>query len=101
MLPAAQLLPAPVEAETSWRHPGSVTATDLFPSSFCTHLGLGEELGSLRHGITFHRIQGRIVAGHAPPNLPENWDWFPPSRLQEVPLTGMTKKALRKLQPAG
>lgn len=85
-----------------WQLPTrELTETELFPNRFGAHLGLGEELGSLRHGITTYRIQGRILMGHAPSQLPENWAWFPPSRLLEVPLTGMTKKALRKLQPAG
>jgi A/G-specific adenine glycosylase len=123
-LPAPKLKPAQrdVELELAWIHDGArlllerrpqegrmagmwqlptreLTATDLFPSRFGAHLGLGDELGRLRHGITSHRIQGRILAGRPPARLPVNWAWFPPGRLAELPLTGMTKKALRRVQP--
>jgi len=84
-----------------WQLPTrEVTDSALFPARFGARLGVGDELGTLRHGITSHRIQGRILSGRAPRRLPDGWAWFPAGRLGELPLTGMTKKALRKLQPS-
>jgi len=70
----------------------------LFPASWGAALAALDELGALRHTITHHRIRARIRRGSAsgdPPDPP--FRWFPPARIPGLPLSGMTRKALARL----
>jgi A/G-specific adenine glycosylase len=57
-------------------------------------LRLGEQLGTVRHAITHHRYTFRVIAGKIP-GLPEGLSMVARSRLAEMPLSTMARKALR------
>ena len=75
------------------------TATGLFPADWATRLDVGGERARLRHSITVHRIQARVLASRGPARPPAGLAWVPLTGMQAVALTGMTKKVLRVLQP--
>lgn len=52
------------------------------------------ELGRLRHSITRHRIQARVVSGGIQ-GAPKGLRWVPQGQLGELALTGLSRKALR------
>jgi A/G-specific adenine glycosylase len=74
----------------------------LFPADWplasgeeCLRADPGAELGTVRHTITRHRIRARVRGGELrSASLPETLAWFEGSRIAELALTGMAKKAL-------
>lgn len=67
-----------------------------------TRLEFGAELVRARHAITHHRIEFVVRRARAPKELPESWSWHALDALGSsgaLALTGMTRKALRALQP--
>ncbi len=78
--------------------------TGLFPPAFAPGAGteespfeLGRELGSVRHAITRHRIRARVFAARARGRrLPAGFVLAEAGRLDELELTGMARKILRR-----
>lgn len=83
-----------------WELPTREIAIDeprLFPLELEAHLLRGEEVGSIRHSITKHRIQARVLcADLGVRELPPEWAWISRAELEDLGLTGMTSKALAK-----
>jgi adenine-specific DNA glycosylase len=75
----------------------------LFPASFPigAELDEGEELGEVRHGITHHRIRARVRAGELRGRVAPPLRWTRTGDLDQLPLTGMTRKILRARFLAG
>jgi A/G-specific adenine glycosylase len=76
-------------------------STRLFPARWPAQLSAGEEILRLRHTITHHRIRLALHRGElrAEPSG-TGWRWCTPGAADGLPLTGMTKKALRRLSVA-
>ena len=83
-----------------WELPTREIAIDeprLFPLELEVHLLRGEEVGSIRHSITKHRIQARVLSADlGVRELPPEWAWISRAELEDLGLTGMTSKALSK-----
>ena len=83
-----------------WELPTREIAIDeprLFPLELEVHLLGREEVGFIRHSITKHRIQARVLcADLGVKDLPPEWAWFSLAELEDLGLTGMTSKALAK-----
>ena len=83
-----------------WELPTREIATDeprLFPLEIEADLLKREEVGSIKHSITRHRIQARVLrADLGGLELPLNWAWVSLAELEALGLTGMTSKALAK-----
>ena len=83
-----------------WELPTREIAIDeprLFPLELEVHLLRGEEMGSIRHSITKHRIQARVLSADlGVGELPPEWAWISRAELDDLGLTGMTSKALSK-----
>ena len=83
-----------------WELPTREIAIDeprLFPLELEVHLLRGEEMGSIRHSITKHRIQARVLSADlGVGELPPEWAWISRAELDDLGLTGMTSKALAK-----
>jgi hypothetical protein len=63
---------------------------------------LVEELGRFRHAITFRSYRGRVYRAKLAEPLPPGYRWIAAGRLDEIPLTTVTRKALKaKLQAEG
>ena len=75
--------------------------TGLFPSAWPAGAQVepGGELFDLRHGITRHRIRA-TVRGARVRRTPPAWRWVEPRALAGLALTGLTRKALSRLQPS-
>ena len=87
-LPTRELAPVDVEPHL-WpaQHPGLVGA----------RLTVGEELASVRHGITHHRIRATVRGGSCSRGpVSDDERWVDPGQLAELPLTGLTIKILKK-----
>ena len=69
----------------------------LFPAEFAGPLELDEVLANLRHSITKHRIRAVLRQATGAPKRPDLGRWVAPGELEELPLTGMTRKVLGKL----
>ena len=83
-----------------WELPTREVATEeplLFPLEVEADLLRSAEVGSIRHSITRHRIQARVLrADLGGIELPPRWAWFSRAELEALGLTGMTSKALAK-----
>jgi len=75
----------------------------LFPDAWPdgVELTVGETLARLTHSITRHRIRACVRAAQVRGELPEEWRYFDLRARRGLPLTGMAKKALSKLQRRG
>ena len=85
-----------------WQLPTrEASSSGLFPAGWPrgTRVELGADFGGLGHGITHHRIRARLRAARVSGDLPPSWSWVARARLGGLALTGMTRKALRNLQP--
>jgi A/G-specific adenine glycosylase len=71
----------------------------LWPESWPEGLGLvpGRELARLTHAITHHRVRASLRASRSPGDvLPgAGLAWVDEASLEDLPLTGLTRKALR------
>ena len=58
----------------------------------------GEELATIRHGITRHRIRASVREGDlsGPGSVEPPFAFHPLDRMDSLGLTGMTKKVLRR-----
>ena len=56
---------------------------------------LGGELGRFRHAITFRSYRGRVYRAKLVGPLPPGYGWIAAGRLDEIPLTTVTRKALK------
>lgn len=56
---------------------------------------LVEELGRFRHGITFRSYRGRVYRARLAGSLPRGYDWIAAGHLDKIPLTTVTRKALK------
>jgi A/G-specific adenine glycosylase len=72
--------------------------TRLFPAELGLAIEAGEELASLRHTITRHRIRVRLLRGRATGAKPP-FRRFSRDEIASLAITGMTRKALAKLAP--
>lgn len=77
------------------------TGEGLFPSSWpavegAPVLEAEDELGELRHAITRYRILARLREARVVGALPPGWRWFTAAEREELPLTGMARKVLRR-----
>lgn len=76
------------------------SASELFPTDWPPGVVAGQvELMRLSHGITRHRIRGRVLEGRLEGGAREALEWWSPAELASLGLTGMTKKALSRLRP--
>ena len=83
-----------------WQLPTRERSTSgLFPRRFQAAIRLGRPMATLRHAITDHRIQARLLRGTPPKRLAPTWAWIGADRLEQLALSGMTKKALAILGP--
>jgi A/G-specific adenine glycosylase len=57
-------------------------------------------LGEFRHAITFHNYRGRVHRAVLAGKAPQGYRWIPQSRLSELPLTTITRKALAAAERA-
>jgi A/G-specific adenine glycosylase len=78
------------------------SASGLFPRIWARDANFfaGELLGELRHSITNHRIRAELRHGtveKAPCGPP--FAWYEPAEVGTLALTGMTRKALAKIEP--
>ena len=83
---------------TAERPGPSGTLSGLFPPGLPAGVAAGEELGSVRHAITRHRIRLTVCAPRTPPRVGRRADspaWVPRDQLAELALTGMARKVLR------
>ena len=71
---------------------GAALADDCFDA-----LGIrrGEHLGNFRHGITFRSYRGSVYRAKINGRAPAGYRWVPEQSLEEIPLTTVTRKALR------
>jgi A/G-specific adenine glycosylase len=70
--------------------------TGLFPPALPAGLEPGAPLGCLRHAITRHRIRCTVHTGAAASDAAmDSLRWFEAAELEELALTGLTRKALR------
>lgn len=51
-------------------------------------------LGEFRHAITFRNYRGRVHRGVLAGSAPKSYRWVSPTRLPDLPLTTITRKAL-------
>ena len=68
--------------------------TGLWPPAFPCVIRLDEELATLSHAITHHRIRARVRRAELAGRDVEGVAWFERDRLAELGITGMTRKAL-------
>jgi A/G-specific adenine glycosylase len=59
---------------------------------------LGETIGAFKHAITFRAYSGFAYRGILEGQRPEEYRWILDSRLESLPLTTITKKALKQLR---
>jgi A/G-specific adenine glycosylase len=64
-------------------------------------LKLGEPLGSFPHAITHHRYRVAVYAARSPRRLPEAGRWVASRDLASLPVTTITRKALRLVGAPG
>ena len=64
-------------------------------------LTLSEPAGSFSHAITHHQYTVTVYPARAPRRLPAGYCWIPLSDLPTLPLTTITRKALRLVTPPG
>jgi A/G-specific adenine glycosylase len=64
-------------------------------------LTLGEPAGSFSHAITHHQYTVTVYPARAPRRLPAGARWIALSDLPTLPLTTITRKALRLVTPPG
>jgi A/G-specific adenine glycosylase len=57
---------------------------------------LGERIGVFKHAITFRAYSGAVYRGTLEGQRPEGYRWVPGVRLESLPLTTITKKALKQ-----
>jgi A/G-specific adenine glycosylase len=57
-------------------------------------------LGEFRHAITFRNYRGRVHRAVLAGKAPKGYRWIPQSRLPELPLTTITRKALAAAESA-
>ena len=56
---------------------------------------LGGRIGAFRHGIMFRSYVGTVYLGALAGRKPEEYRWLAPAEMQAVPVSTITKKALR------
>jgi A/G-specific adenine glycosylase len=56
---------------------------------------LGERVGTFKHAITFRSYSGEAYRGTLEGRRPEEYRWIQSSRLETLPVTTITKKALK------
>ena len=66
----------------------------LWPPSHGPGLRAGADLGTLSHSITHHRIRARVRRAHASRGV--DGRWVPWGELDELGLTGLTRKVLAR-----
>jgi A/G-specific adenine glycosylase len=57
---------------------------------------LGRRIGAFKHAITFRAYSGQVYQGTLEGERPEEYRWIHGSRLESLPLTTITKKALKQ-----
>jgi A/G-specific adenine glycosylase len=57
---------------------------------------LGEKIGCFKHAITFRAYSGEVYRGTLEGQRPDEYRWMHSSRLASLPLTTITKKALKQ-----
>ncbi len=72
----------------------------LWPPEFTLPIREGEPLDEIGHGITHHRIRARVRTGELAPGGEGEALWIRPLDAQELALTGMARKILRRLGSA-
>ncbi len=97
--------PARGRMERMWELPtrelpdGRGRVRGLWPAEHAVPLRAGEELGSLRHSITHHRISAAIRAGRLSNQVPADSDrlrWVQAGEFEGLAVTGLTRKLLAK-----
>lgn len=58
-------------------------------------IGLQEKIGEFKHAITFRSYHGHVYLGALIGERPQEYRWINRNRLDSLPLTTITKKALR------
>ena len=59
-------------------------------------IGLDNKIGEFKHAITFRSYHGHVYQGALTGDRPEEYRWVNRSRLESLPLTTITKKALKQ-----
>lgn len=59
-------------------------------------IGLERKIGEFKHAITFRSYSGHVYQGVLSGNRPEEYRWVNRNRLESLPVTTITKKALRQ-----
>lgn len=59
-------------------------------------IGLRSKIGEFKHAITFRSYHGSVYEGTLIGERPEEYRWVNRSRLESLPLTTITKKALKQ-----
>ena len=78
-------------------------SSPLFPQHWPAGLRRvgGGEILQLRHSITHHRISASVLPGRTSTPLGNGLSWLPLGEQDQLALTGMTKKVVRRLQARG
>ncbi len=59
-------------------------------------IAVGERIGVFKHAITFRAYSGQVYRGTLEGQRPEEYRWIHTRRLESLPLTTVTKKALKQ-----
>jgi adenine-specific DNA glycosylase len=59
-------------------------------------IGLESKIGEFKHAITFRSYSGHVYQGVLTGNRPEEYRWINRRRLESLPVTTITKKALKQ-----
>lgn len=72
-------------------------AGDRLDETTLSHLGIALEnkIGEFKHAITFRSYHGHVYLGALAGNRPQEYRWVHRGRLESLPLTTITKKALK------
>ncbi len=60
----------------------------------------GEQIGRFRHAIVNHRYEVFVHKGKLKGNVPDLYEWFSWDQLSELPLSTITRKSLKLMEPA-